>query len=137
MDRADPLEPLRAELTGLGFHELRTAADVERALGVGGNGLLVIHSVCPLSAEVLRPALAQWLAGDGPRPEHLWAILAGADGEAALRARQALRPHRPSAPQLAFLVDGRPTQVLQRPDLLPHDAPSLAAALAATLANAT
>ena len=136
MDRADPLEPLRAELTELGFHELRTAADVEQILGMGGSGLLVIHSVCPLSAEVLRPALAQWLAGDGPRPDHLWAILAGADGEAALRARRALRPHRPSAPQLAFFVDARPVQVLQRADLVAHDAQSLAAALAATLASA-
>lgn len=137
MERPDPLEPLRAELTPLGFHELRTAADVEQTLARGSSGLLVIHSVCPLSAEVLRPALAHWLLGEGPRPEHLWAILAGADGEAALRARRALRPHRPSAPQIAFLVDGRPAHVLQRADIAAHDARSLAAALAAALASAT
>lgn len=137
MSEPDPLERLRGEVSALGLRELRSAADVEQALGSSGSALLVIHSVCPLSAEVLRPALALWLQGGGARPEHLWAVLAGADPEAALRARQALRPHRPSAPQIAFLHDGRLVQLLQRADIAACDATTLARTLEQVLASAS
>lgn len=137
MNANDPLEVLRAEMTALDFDELRTAADVDAALQTTGSAIVVVHSVCALSCEVVRPGLAQWLAQTSSRPEHLFALLAGADTEAVARVRQAFRPHRPSAPQIALLQGGKLVHLFQRADLEALDAAKLPAALDEALAAAT
>lgn len=137
MSEPDPLEPLREEVRALGFRELSSAADVEEALAAPGSALLFVNSVCALSAEVVRPALARWIEGGGARPERLLTLLAGADTEAAGRARQAFRPHRPSAPQLALLSGGRLVRLFQRSDLAQLDAEGVARALDEALAATT
>jgi putative YphP/YqiW family bacilliredoxin len=137
MSDPDPLQALRDEVTALGLRELRSAAEVDRALGASGSVLLLVHSVCAVSAEVVRPALARWLAGTDARPDHLFAVLAGADPEAVARARLALRPHRPSAPQIALLSNGRLLHLFQRADLAGREPEAVARALEEALTAAT
>ena len=47
--------PMREELTQLGIQELRTAADVDKALTQKGTTLLVVNSVCGCAAGRARP----------------------------------------------------------------------------------
>ncbi|NUQ01336.1 MAG: BrxA/BrxB family bacilliredoxin, partial [Armatimonadetes bacterium] len=57
------IQRMREELTEHGFRELRTAAEVDAALGeAAGSTLLMINSVCGCAAGAARHAF------DGARP---------------------------------------------------------------------
>ena len=46
------IAPMREELTDVGFTELRTAAEVDRAVTAKGTTLVVVNSVCGVSARI-------------------------------------------------------------------------------------
>src|SRR2546425_7724248 len=51
------VQPMREELTRIGFQELRTADEVDAALATGKNTtLVVVNSVCGCAARNARPA---------------------------------------------------------------------------------
>src|SRR5439155_4238531 len=53
------VQPMREELTRLGFQELRTAQDVDAVLGTTREtALVVVNSVCGCAARNARPAAA-------------------------------------------------------------------------------
>jgi putative YphP/YqiW family bacilliredoxin len=106
--------PMREELTRLGVEELRTADEVDQALGdVRGTTLVVVNSICGCAARNARPAVALALEG-AKRPNRLTTVFAGQDSEATARAREYFAPYPPSSPQIALLKDGAVAFMLER-----------------------
>ena len=57
------VQPMREELTRVGFEELRTPEQVDLALAPGeGTTLVFVNSVCGCAAGMARPGMAQALA---------------------------------------------------------------------------
>jgi len=131
--RYDPrlVQPMRDELTHLGFQELRTPAEVDDALATKDQTvLLVVNSVCGCAAGKARPGVALALQ-HGPRPDRLTTVFAGMDIEATEQARAYFEGYPPSSPQIALLKNGRLLHMLERKDIEGRDAPEIAGDLTA------
>lgn len=112
----DPLlvKPMREELTILGIEELRTAEEVDEALGSSeGTTLVVVNSVCGCAARNARPAVAHALKGP-VKPDRSVTVFAGQDTEATARARSYFTGMRPSSPSFALLRRGELVFMLER-----------------------
>ena len=105
--------PMREELTQLGIEELRTAAEVDKALSRKGTTMLVVNSVCGCAAGRARPALAEAVKHQ-VKPNHMTTVFAGADLEATARAREYLAGYPPSSPAVALLHDGQLVWMMER-----------------------
>jgi putative YphP/YqiW family bacilliredoxin len=130
--RYDPrlVQPMRDELTRLGFQELRTPDEVDDAVTTKDQTvLLVVNSVCGCAADKARPGVALALQ-HGARPDRLMTVFAGMDVEATERARAYFEGYPPSSPQIALLKNGRLLHMLERKDIEGRDAPEIAADLA-------
>jgi len=104
---------MREELTQLGIEELRTAAEVDKALSRKGTTMLVVNSVCGCAAGRARPALAEAVKHQ-VKPNHMTTVFAGADLEATARAREYLTGYPPSSPAVALLHDGQLVWMMER-----------------------
>lgn len=108
------LVPMRRDLTEVGFTELRTAEEVDRALKEKpGTAMVVVNSVCGCSARMARPA-ARIAIGHEPKPDRLYTVFAGQDAEATARARSYFTGYPPSSPSIALLRDGKLVWMLER-----------------------
>src|ERR1041384_5576039 len=88
------VQPMREELTRIGFTELRTVAEVDAALqDVKGTALVVVNSVCGCAARNARPAATTALQ-HAKRPAQLFTVFAGQDTDATARARGYMRERR-------------------------------------------
>jgi putative YphP/YqiW family bacilliredoxin len=106
--------PMRAELTRLGFEELRTAEAVDAKLTQpDGTTLVVVNSVCGCAARNARPAVALALRHPA-RPDALTTVFAGQDTAATQRARGYFTGYMPSSPSIALMKDGKPVFMLER-----------------------
>ena len=117
--RYDPgfVQPMREELTRLGFLELKTPDQVDASVREGnGTLLLVVNSVCGCAAGRARPGVALALQHDR-RPDHLATVFAGMELEATDRARGYFAPYPPSSPQIALFKEGRLVFMLERKDI--------------------
>jgi putative YphP/YqiW family bacilliredoxin len=117
--RYDPrfVQPMRDELTRIGFRELLTPAEVDAAVAERqGTLLVVVNSVCGCSAGRARPAVTQALR-HGTRPDRLTTVFAGMEIDATSRARSYFAPYPPSSPQIALFKDGRLVFMLERKDI--------------------
>lgn len=123
---------MREELTRLGVAELRTAADVERALREAAHGttLAIVNSVCGCAAANARPAVAL-VQRVSPQPDRYVTVFAGQDLEATARLREHLAGIPPSSPFMALLKDGDPVFVLERRHIEGRSASAIAADLKA------
>ncbi len=120
------VQPMREELTSIGFRELRTPGEVDAVLGGGkGAALVVVNSICGCAAGKARPAVAQALAHH-PRPEILATVFAGQDREATARARSYFTGYEPSSPSIALLRDGKLVYMLERRDIEGRDSFAIA-----------
>lgn len=100
------VQPMRQELTSIGFTELRTRDDVDAFMSQpGGSGLLVINSVCGCAAGQGRPGVRLALE-HATRPDRLATVFAGQDIEATAHARSYFSDIPPSSPSLALFKDG-------------------------------
>src|ERR687891_63713 len=81
------VQPMRSELTQIGFEELRTAEDVDERLAEKGTTLVVVNSICGCAARMARPAVKMALQQSAAKPEHLTTVFAGQDREATDKAR--------------------------------------------------
>lgn len=124
------IAPMRAELTRLGFDELRTPEAVDDALARPGTTMLVVNSVCGCAAGKARPGIALSLR-HGARPDRLTTVFAGADVEATDRARANFAPYPPSSPSIAIMKDGKLVYMMERRDIEGQGADAIAAALQA------
>ena len=125
------VQPMREELLRLGFQELRTASDVDRALqATRETTLVVVNSVCGCAARNARPAAARALA-HATRPARLLTVFAGQDAEATAQARSYFTGYPPSSPQMALFKDGKLVFMLERKNIEGRPAPDIAADLTA------
>ena len=100
------VQPMREELTRIGFQELRTSGDVDNVLGkTSGTVLVVVNSICGCAAGRARPAVAYALA-HAVKPDKLATVFAGQDQEATAEARSYFTDYPPSSPSIALLRDG-------------------------------
>ena len=129
----DPLlvQPMRDELTRIGFQELRTPNEVDTVLGTAQQStLVVVNSVCGCAARNARPAAR--LALQYPkRPERLLTAFAGQDAEATARVRSYFTGYAPSSPQIALFKDGKLVFMLERKNIEGRAATDIAADLTA------
>lgn len=122
-------QPMRDELTRIGFSELRSPAEVDAVLGEAkGTVLLFINSVCGCAGGIARPAAALALQA-GPMPNHLVTVFAGQDKEATACAREAIKGYPPSSPSMALFKDGKVVRMIERHEIEGHDPRSVAAEL--------
>lgn len=120
------IRPMRQELTGIGFRELRSPEDVDRVLrDEKGTVLVVVNSVCGCAAGRARPAVAKALAHTA-RPEILTTVFAGQDREATERARTYFTGYGPSSPSIALMRDGKLVFMLERHQIEGRDPFSIA-----------
>lgn len=125
------VQPMREELTRIGFQELRTPADVDAALASAQETtLVVVNSVCGCAARNARPAAT--LAVQHPHhPERLLTVFAGQDADATARARSYFTGYPPSSPQMALFKDGKLVFMLERKNIEGRPAQDIAADLTA------
>ncbi|HXL10953.1 MAG TPA: BrxA/BrxB family bacilliredoxin, partial [Gemmatimonadales bacterium] len=101
------VQPMREELTRIGFQELRTPAEVDDVLGTAKDTtLVVVNSVCGCAARNARPAATLALQ-HVRRPKRLLTVFAGQDAAATERARSYFTGYPPSSPQMGLFTDGR------------------------------
>ena len=125
------VQPMRDELTRIGFQELRTPADVDAALGTGQDvTLVVVNSVCGCAARNARPA-ATLAVAHSRRPDRLLTVFAGQDADATARARSYFTGYAPSSPQMALFKDGELVFMLERKNIEGRAARDIAADLTA------
>jgi putative YphP/YqiW family bacilliredoxin len=120
------VRPMREDLTRLGVHELRTAAEVDETLSdAEGTTLVIVNSVCGCAARNARPAVAMALQGD-VRPDRATTVFAGQDVDATARARGFLAGYPPSSPSIALLKDGDVVFMLERHQIEGREADAIA-----------
>ncbi|MBL7984427.1 MAG: BrxA/BrxB family bacilliredoxin [Flavobacteriales bacterium] len=110
---AELVAPMKADLTNVGFEELKTPEQVDNALAGKGTVLVVVNSVCGCAAGACRPGVKMSLAGS-KRPEKLTTVFAGVDTDAVMRARQHFLPYPPSSPSIALFKDGKLVHFVER-----------------------
>ncbi len=109
------VSPMRAELTSIGFDELKSAAEVESHLkDKKGTTLLVINSVCGCAAGTARPGVALAVQKASKKPSNLATVFAGVDQEATAKAREFTLPYPPSSPSIALFKDGELVHFVER-----------------------
>lgn len=124
------IQPFRDDLTQVGFTELRSASDVDAALGKPeGTALVVVNSVCGCAAGQARPGVAQALSRSSVKPDALLTVFAGQDTDATARARSYMKGYPPSSPSMALFKDGSLVFMLERRQIEGRNAAQVAAAL--------
>lgn len=125
------VQPMREELTRIGFEELRTPEEVDRVLGTEmATTLVVVNSVCGCAARNARPAAALAIQ-HAKRPARLLTVFAGQDADATARARGYFTGVAPSSPQMGLLKDGKLVYMLERRNIEGRPAADIAADLVA------
>ncbi len=107
--------PMRADLTEVGFKELKSAADVDNHLADHkGTSLVVINSVCGCAAGAARPGIKWAIQNSAKKPDQLTTVFAGVDTEAVAKAREYTLPYPPSSPAIALFKDGELVHFVER-----------------------
>lgn len=102
-----------ADLTSIGFKELKTPAQVDAAFKQSGTVLCVVNSVCGCAAGAARPGVKASLSGN-KHPDHLTTVFAGVDNDAVMQARNHFLPYPSSSPSIALLKDGKLVHFVER-----------------------
>ncbi|MEE2840590.1 MAG: BrxA/BrxB family bacilliredoxin [Acidobacteriota bacterium] len=108
------VQPMRDELTAVGFQELKTREEVDALFeNKEGTSLVFINSVCGCAAGVARPSLVASLE-NAILPKTLTTAFAGNDAEATERAREYFVGYVPSSPSMALFRDGQLVHMVER-----------------------
>lgn len=125
------IAPMRAELTHIGFQELKTPEEVDATLpNAKGTTLVVVNSMCGCAARNARPGVALALQQAAAKPDHLTTVFAGQDAPATERARSYFTGYPPSSPSIALMRDGRLVYMMERYEIEGRPATAIAADLA-------
>ena len=126
------IAPMRAELTQIGFEELRTPDEVDAKLpNAKGTMLVVVNSMCGCAARNARPGVALALQQTAARPDSLTTVFAGQDADATERARSYFTGYPPSSPSIALMRDGQLVYMMERYEIEGRPAQAIAADLSA------
>lgn len=108
------VQPMKEDLTSVGFKQLTTSGEVDQIINdTKGSILLVVNSVCGCAAGNMRPGVKLSLNND-TLPTELATVFAGVDGEATQQARKYFLPYPPSSPSIALFKDGKLVHFLER-----------------------
>ncbi|MEY4875940.1 MAG: hypothetical protein RL708_1089 [Bacteroidota bacterium] len=110
---AEIVNPMKAEMTAVGFEELLTPSNVDSALNREGTTLLFINSVCGCSAGTARPGVRMAI-NHTKKPNHLTTVFAGFDVDSTKQARSYTLPYPPSSPCIALFKDGALVHFIER-----------------------
>ncbi len=109
------VNPMKADLSAVGFEDLVTAADVDIALTqTNGTVFLVFNSVCGCAAGAARPAIKDAVSKAAHKPAKMVAVFAGVDKDAVNKAREYTLPYPPSSPSMALFKDGKLVHFVER-----------------------
>lgn len=100
----DAVQPMRDELVAVGFEELLTPADVDKAVNENEDKtvLVMINSVCGCAAGSARPGVSLALQ-NSVIPDKLYTGFAGQERDAVDKIRQYIGENTPpSSPSLAL-----------------------------------
>lgn len=102
------VQHMRDELIAVGFTELLTLQDVEKALLVNDDmtALVMINSVCGCAAGSARPGVSLALQHN-TIPDKLYTVFAGQERDAVDRVRQLITDYPPSSPSVAMFKNGK------------------------------
>ncbi|MCC5920694.1 MAG: BrxA/BrxB family bacilliredoxin [Cyclobacteriaceae bacterium] len=107
--------PMRADLTEVGFQELKSAEDVDNLLkNHQGTAIVVINSVCGCAAGAARPGVKMAVSNSAKKPDTLATVFAGVDKEAVAKAREYTAPYPPSSPSIALFKNGELVHFIER-----------------------
>ncbi|MEZ4754192.1 MAG: BrxA/BrxB family bacilliredoxin [Bdellovibrionota bacterium] len=127
------VQPMRAELTAIGFKQLQTPEEVDAELkDFKGTTLVVVNSVCGCAAGAARPAIRLALETSDKKPNKLTTVFAGQDKAATDQARSYFVGYRPSSPSIGLLKDGKITAMIERQDIEGFSAEQIADKLKAS-----
>lgn len=108
------VQPMKEDLTSVGFTQLSAPSDVDEIIkNTEGTLLLVVNSVCGCAAGNMRPGVKLSLQ-NGATPTALGTVFAGVDGDATNQARKYFLPYPPSSPSIALFKDGKLVHFLER-----------------------
>ncbi|CDS95656.1 MULTISPECIES: BrxA/BrxB family bacilliredoxin [Sphingobacterium] len=107
------VEPMRKELTDVGFEELKSAEQVDAAIATEGTVFVVVNSVCGCAAANARPA-AKAAVKNEKRPTKFVTVFAGMEKDAVDKARNYMLPYPPSSPAMALFKDGKLVHMIER-----------------------
>lgn len=108
------VQPMKEDLTSVGFNQLTTADEVDEIIENSGESLLlVVNSVCGCAAGNMRPGVKLSLE-NSKLPTTLATVFAGVDGDATAQARKYFLPYPPSSPSIALFKDGKLVHFLER-----------------------
>lgn len=111
---AQLVQPMKDDLTNVGFTQLTSAEEVDSTIANSkGTLLMVVNSVCGCAAGNMRPGVKLSLQND-KKPSHLTTVFAGVDTEAVAQARNYFLPYPPSSPSIALFQDGKLVHFLER-----------------------
>jgi putative YphP/YqiW family bacilliredoxin len=111
---AELVQPMKEDLTKVGFEELLDAAAVDAAVAHNTDTLLVVvNSVCGCAAGNMRPGVKLSLQHD-KMPAKLTTVFAGVDQDAVAQARKYFLPYPPSSPSIALFKDGKLVHMIER-----------------------
>ena len=128
---AELVQPMKEDLTNVGFEELLDAAAVDAAISNTPDTLLVVvNSVCGCAAGNMRPGVKLSIQHD-KKPSKLTTVFAGVDQDAVAQARKHFLPYPPSSPSIALFKDGKLVHFLERHHIEGGSAQMIAANLQA------
>lgn len=128
---AELVQPMKDDLTSVGFEQLTNSTEVDNAINSAeGTMLVVVNSVCGCAAGNMRPGVKLSLHHD-KTPSKLTTVFAGVDTDAVAQARKYFLPYPPSSPSIALFKDGKLVHFLERHHIEGGSAQMIAANLAA------
>ncbi|NBX37912.1 MAG: BrxA/BrxB family bacilliredoxin [Flavobacteriia bacterium] len=108
------VQPMKNDLTSVGFEELLSATAVDEALVSSPETmLLVVNSVCGCAAGNMRPGVKMSL-NHSKVPSKLYTVFAGFDTDAVQQARKYFLPYPPSSPSIALFHQGALVHFIER-----------------------
>ena len=125
---AELVQPMRDELTAVGFKQVSEVETIEAAINAKGTTLVVVNSVCGCAAANARPGVRFSLDNEKV-PSTLVTVFAGVDREATDAARSMMVPFPPSSPSMALFKDGELVHMLERHHIEGRPADMIAANL--------
>jgi putative YphP/YqiW family bacilliredoxin len=111
---AEIVNPMKAEMTAVGFQELTTPQQVDDMMQTGGTTLVFFNSVCGCAAGSARPGVKMAVQNSAKKPSNLTTVFAGFDVDAVKQARTYTLPYPPSSPCIALFKDGQIVHFIER-----------------------
>jgi putative YphP/YqiW family bacilliredoxin len=105
--------PMRADLTNVGFEELKNAEEVKNAVESEGTVFVMVNSVCGCAAAMARPA-AKLAVQNEKHPDKIVTVFAGMEKDAVDEARRYMLPYPPSSPAMALFKNGQLVHMIER-----------------------